>query len=95
MIKYIAPFPLLVALSVSTQAVTLPGDAANGKELHDARCTSCHNDSVYKREDHKIKSLEGLTGQIHNCEHMTDVTLGKNQVNDLVKYLNETYYKFK
>jgi hypothetical protein len=26
---------------------------------------------------------------------MTDVKLETNQVNDLVKYLNETYYKFK
>ena len=95
MLKSFVLFPIVAVLSVSTQAATLPGDAANGKKLYDASCTSCHNDSVYKRKDHKIKSLEGLTEQIHNCEHMTDVKLGKNQVNDLVKYLNETYYKFK
>jgi hypothetical protein len=45
------------------------------QKLYDARCTTCHNDSVYKRKDHKIKSLEGLTEQIHNCEHMADITL--------------------
>ena len=95
MLKSLFLFPIVAVLSVSTQAATLPGDAANGKKLHDASCTSCHNDSVYKRQDHKVKNLEGLTTQIHNCEHMTDVTLGKAQVNDLVKYLNETYYKFK
>lgn len=95
MLKSFVLFPIVAVLSVSTQAATLPGDAANGKKLYDASCTSCHNDSVYKRKDHKIKSLQGLTEQIHNCEHMTDVKLGKNQVNDLVKYLNETYYKFK
>ena len=95
MLKSFVLFPIVAVLSVSTQAATLPGDTANGKKLHDASCTSCHNDSVYKRQDHKIKSLEGLTEQIHNCEHMADVTLGKTQVNDLVKYLNETYYKFK
>ena len=95
MLKSLFLFPIVAVLSVSTQAATLPGDAANGKKLHDASCTSCHNDSVYKRQDHKIKSLEGLTQQIRNCEHMTDVTLGKTQVSDLVKYLNETYYKFK
>ncbi len=95
MLKSFVLFPMVAVLSVSTQAATLPGDAANGKKLHDASCTSCHNDSVYKRQDHKVKSLEGLTEQIRNCEHMTDVTLGKTQVNDLVKYLNETYYKFK
>ena len=95
MLKSFVLFPIAAILSVSAQAATLPGDAASGKKLHDARCTSCHDDSVYKRKDHKVKSLEGLTEQIRNCEHMTDVTPGKTQVNDMVKYLNETYYKFK
>ena len=95
MLKSFVLFPIVAVFSVSAQAATLPGNAANGKKLHDASCTSCHNDSVYKRKDHKIKSLEGLTQQINNCEHMTDVKLGKAQENDLVKYLNETYYKFK
>ena len=95
MLKSFVLFPIIAVLSVSTQAATLPGDVANGKKLYDAGCTSCHNDSVYKRKDHKVKSLAGLTEQIHNCEHMADITLEKTQVNDLVKYLNETYYKFK
>ena len=95
MLKSFVIFSIVAVVSVSTQAATLPGDAANGKKLHDASCTSCHNDSVYKRKDHKIKSLKGLSEQISNCEHMTDVKLGKAQENDLVKYLNETYYKFK
>ena len=95
MFKSFAFFSIVAVLSVNAQAATLPGDAANGKKLHDASCTSCHNDSVYKRADHKIKSLEGLTEQMNNCEHMTDIKLGKTQQKDLVKYLNETYYKFK
>jgi len=95
MLKSFILFPIAAVLSVSAQAASLPGDTASGKKLHDANCTSCHNDSVYMRKDHKVKSLQGLTDQIHNCEHMTDVKLEKNQVNDLVKYLNESYYKFK
>lgn len=27
--------------------------------------------------------------------HAGDITIGKTQANDLVRYLNETYYKFK
>jgi mono/diheme cytochrome c family protein len=86
---------IAAVFSVSAQAASLPGDTASGKKLYQANCTSCHNDSVHTRKDHTVKSLQGLTEQIHNCEHMTDVKLEKNQVNDLVKYLNETYYKFK
>jgi cytochrome c553 len=95
MLKSYFLFPIVAVVSVSTQAAALPGNAANGKKLYDASCTSCHNDSVHKNKDRKVKNLEGLTTQIHNCEHMTDVKLSKAQVNDLVKYLNETYYKFK
>lgn len=95
MLKPFALLPIIAVLSVSAQAATLPGDATKGKKTHEANCMSCHNDSVYKRENHKVKNLAGLTEQIRNCEHMTDVTPGKTQVNDLVKYLNETYYKFK
>lgn len=95
MLKSIVVLPVAAVLSVAAQAASLPGDSASGKKFYEANCTSCHKDDVHTRKDHKVKSLQGLTEQIHNCEHMTDVKLGKNQVNDLVKYLNETYYKFK
>ncbi len=95
MIKSIALFSAVAALSVSANAATLPGNAAAGKKLHDANCLSCHDDGVYKRQDRSVKNLEGLTRQINSCGHAGDFTIGKPQANDLVKYLNETYYKFK
>jgi cytochrome c553 len=95
MLKSFVLFPIIAVLSVSAQAATLSGDAAKGKKFHESNCTSCHNDSVYKRTDHKVKNLTGLTEQVRNCEHMTDVKPENSHLNDLVKYLNETYYKFK
>ena len=95
MLKPFAVLPFLAVFSLSTQAATTPGNAAAGKKVHEANCTSCHDDSVYKRKDHKVKTLAGLTEQIRSCEHMTDITPEKSRVSDLVKYLNETYYKFK
>ena len=95
MLKPFVLFPIAAVFSVSVQAASLPGDTASGKKLYQANCTSCHKDDVHTRKDHTVKNLQGLTEQIHNCEHMTDVKLEKNQVNDLVKYLNETYYKLK
>lgn len=95
MLKTLALFPVLVVLSVSAQAATLPGNAAEGKKLHDANCMSCHNDSVYKKKDRSVKDIDGLVQQINSCGHAGNITIGKQQANDLVKYLNETYYKFK
>ncbi|MBI3571850.1 MAG: c-type cytochrome [Gammaproteobacteria bacterium] len=95
MIKSSALFPIVTALSVSANAAALPGNAGEGKKLHDANCMSCHNDSVYKRKDRRVTSLSGITEQINACGHQADVTLGKEQIDNLVKFLNETYYKFK
>ena len=93
--KSFALLPVLAALSLTAHATAIPGDAASGKKLYDANCTTCHTDSVYKRKDRQVKSLDALHQQIGSCGHMTNITLGKTQVDDLVKYLNETYYKFK
>ncbi|MHB8533887.1 MAG: c-type cytochrome [Sulfuricaulis sp.] len=95
MLKTHLLFPALITLSVSAQAATLPGNAEQGKKLHDAKCMSCHNDSVYTRKDRHVTSLKGLHDQVGACGHMADVTLGKTQVDDLVKYLNQNFYKFK
>lgn len=95
MLKAHLLFPALIAVSIAAQAATLPGNAAAGKKLHDASCMSCHTDSVYTRNDRHVTSLPALEKQVNACGHMADVTLAKPQVDDLVKYLNQTYYKFK
>ena len=91
----LAVIPVLVMLSVSAQGATLPGDADAGKKLHEASCTTCHTDSVYTRKNRQVTNLDMLRNQMSACGHMMNVTLGKTQVNDLMKYLNDTYYKFK
>ena len=82
-------------LAASAHAAPLPGDADKGKALHDAQCMSCHDTSVYTRSDHHIRTLAALTEQVNGCTHRTSIKLDPAQVNDLVKYLNETFYKFK
>jgi len=95
MIKSCTIFSVIATLSIPINALALPGNAAEGKKLHNANCVSCHDDSVYKCQDRAVKNLEGLTQQINACGHAGNVTIGQPQANDLVKYLNETYYKFK
>lgn len=91
----LALLPVLAVLSVPAQAAPLPGNVAEGKKLHDANCLSCHDDGVYKRKDRRVTNLSGINDQITACGHQAEVTLGQEQINSLVKYLNETYYKFK
>ncbi|MBI3547406.1 MAG: hypothetical protein HY081_12585 [Gammaproteobacteria bacterium] len=87
---------VLSALSAGAQAATLPAaDAALGKKVHDAYCTSCHTDSVYTRKDRHVTDMQGLLQKVDVCGHQIDVSLSKAQMNNLTKYLNDTYYKFK
>ena len=86
---------VLSSLAPGVQAESmLPGDTAKGKQLHDAGCAGCHGSEVYTRKDRRIKSVEGLIGQVRNCNTNLERSYSSAQLNDLTKYLNETYYKF-
>ena len=85
----------LAVLLMSTGArAALPGDAAEGKRLHDAHCSSCHNTSVYTRKDHAVRSLDALKEQLQGCEHMAKQDFTPAQTQNLIKYLNDRFYRF-
>lgn len=86
---------LTLGLSLAAGAAAASGNAVAGKTLHDANCLSCHDTRVYTRNDRRVNSLDGLMGQIDACEHALNRNFAQSQIDDLVKYLNETYYKFK
>jgi len=94
---------LIFILPVNLMAAALlPGDTENGKKLHDSSsCLSCHSqmtsgkpDMLYTRSDRRVTSLGGLIKQVNGCNSMQKVGLDENNVNDVVKYLNESFYKF-
>lgn len=79
----------------------LPGDPAKGKAAHDKQCTSCHvqmfggdGSKIYTRKDRKIKTVEGLMGQVKGCNAQVGAKFSKDDVDNVVHYLNTTYYKF-
>lgn len=77
-----------------TQAALLPGDAAKGKALHDKQCVACHDNKVYTRADRRVKTVEGLMGQVNGCVRQTGAKLDSKQIDDVIKYLDESFYKF-
>jgi cytochrome c553 len=89
---------LLVSVLLSSALLAQPALTANsaqGKKLHDANCTKCHNTNVYTRPDRKINSLAALNERLVACTHAAQVTLTDDEQKSIVQYLNEQFYKFK
>lgn len=91
--KVILIAPVMMFLAVSAHAA-VPGDGAEGKRLHDGNCTGCHDTSVYTRKDHKVRSLDGLKQQVENCTHMAQKEFSPAEMQNVVKYLNDRFYRF-
>jgi mono/diheme cytochrome c family protein len=85
---------LAVALTPGAHAA-LPGNSAEGKRLHDANCTACHDTRVYVREGRSVRSLDGLRQQLESCSHMAGKQFSAIETQNLIKYLNDTFYQFR
>ncbi|MEO8009276.1 MAG: hypothetical protein ABI728_12260 [Betaproteobacteria bacterium] len=91
--KIVLTISVTLFLAVSAHAA-VPGDAAAGKRLLDANCTGCHDTAVYSRKDHKVRSIEGLKQQVENCTHMAQKEFTPAERQNIVKYLNDQFYRY-
>ena len=71
-----------------TVSIVSSADVQRGEELHDERCTKCHDDSVYTRDEHFVTSKEALVKQVNRCARNTDTQWSDKDVNDVVDYID-------
>jgi len=88
--KSIATFLLLLSFAFAGQAA----DIDNGEDLHFEHCTGCHDSSVYTRAERKVRDREQLGRQVRFCKDTIGVTWFDDEVDDVIEYLNATYYRF-
>jgi cytochrome c553 len=93
-VKIILCALLVIFAPVVSQAAALPGDVAEGKRLHDANCTGCHDIAVYTRKNHSVRSLDGLKQQFESCSHMAKKEFSPSEAQNIIKYLNDGFYRF-
>jgi len=93
---------LLAATLLACAPSTHAADAARGKQLHDANCTSCHTQlmngnptAIFTRPNSIIHSFDGLKKRVRFCETMTGANWGDKEIDDVIAYLNQEFYKFK
>ena len=72
----------------------LAADIDNGEDLHFEHCTGCHGDEVYTRADRKMKDLAQLGKQVRFCQNAVGATWFDDEVDDVIEYLNTSYYHF-
>ena len=79
------------------------GNAAIGKKLHDPRCMTCHN-SMFPDKDgtqlysdlfRKMDTPAKLKGMIEFCNNRTNSGWFEEDIQNVARYLNDTYYQFK
>jgi len=71
----------------------LPGDAPKGSRARPA-VRACHDSGVYTRADRPSSRSIGLIGQVNGCVRQTGAKLSRDQVTDVVKYLDDAFYRF-
>jgi len=85
---------LLFTLFVAAPAPASAADIEHGKILYEQHCTRCHDSRVFTRPDHRIRSLEALKIQVKRCELNVPVNWPQQDVDDVVAYLDASFYKF-
>lgn len=85
---------LSVLIFILLPGTLLAADIDNGEDLHFEHCTGCHGDEVYTRADRKMKDLAQLGKQVRFCQNAVGATWFDDEVDDVIEYLNATYYRF-
>lgn len=85
--------PLMV-MALLLGATAHAANIENGDDLHFENCTGCHDSSVYTRENRNVRDLAQLGKQVRFCRDAIGVTWFDDEVDDVIEYLNSTYYHF-
>lgn len=86
---------LAMALLETPVFAAVPGDSVDGQRLHTSNCTGCHDSGVYTRKDRTVRSLDELKQQLQGCSHIAKKDLSPTEMQNLVKFLNDSYYHFR
>jgi len=96
---------LTASILLLTTGTALAGDPERGRELHRENCIQCHasmqngiygadGTGIYIRDNRRIESLEALYNQVRRCKTSLGVPWPESQIEDVVTYLNQNFYKF-
>ncbi len=65
-----------------------------GKVLVDSNCQQCHDNDIYTRSNSILQSYPELQARVEFCENASKAHWNDDQINQVIEYLNDSYYKF-
>jgi len=74
-------------------AASAAGDPARGAKLHED-CLGCHGTELYVAPRAKVKSLSALKKETEKWNDRMNPKFTRQEIEDLVAWLNATFYKF-
>jgi hypothetical protein len=91
----------LLLCAIATPCIAAEAEA--GKRLvEEKQCEACHHNktlgdakAIYLRKDRKVSSLAKLKSQVALCNSELNLQLFPDEEEQVVAYLNGTYYQFK
>lgn len=90
--RILTPFAMALLL-----LACMPAQAADAKrgELLTEVCLQCHSEQVFTRKDSTIDSMVKLRAEIRRWGAHSKPPMTREDIADLVVYLNARYYHFK
>ena len=85
---------LAVTVFAAQLSMVQAADIENGKAVHQSKCMACHDNSIYTRPNSIIHSYSSLQNRVKFCDVAAQANLSETQINDIVAYLNQAFYKF-
>jgi len=85
---------LVTTTVLAASQTVLAIDVNHGKALQQKNCMSCHDDSIYTREERRVTSSDALRAQVQRCETSLNLQWFPEDVDAVIEYLNTSFYKF-
>jgi mono/diheme cytochrome c family protein len=90
---------LLLALALTVAAPLLAQSPmrpapSDGALLYQTHCIGCHDKQIHWRDNRLAKDWRSLAAQVRRWQTNTGLQWTEQEIDDVVRYLNQTIYKF-
>ena len=89
----IVALALAVADTLLAQSPMQPAPSG-GALLYQTHCIACHDKQIHWRDDRLATDWKTLTAQVRRWQTNTGLQWTDDEIDEVVRYLNRTIYKF-